>query len=80
MKKRRPAARYFKTIACPVCDGQIKLRTSTGYFETYPDDTTQAVSDTLALPQCGSCREVFLTSRFEKMVEKDLSLLPEEKP
>lgn len=76
-KKKRPGAHYFKTQQCPLCEGQIKLRTSTRYFEAYPDGVVLTVSDTLALPQCGTCREVFLNARYEKMVEKDLRLSPE---
>ena len=72
--KKRPGARRFKAFPCPACGGQVKLRTSTRHYESYPDGMVLTVSDTLALPQCGTCREVFLNDYFEKKVEADLSL------
>jgi hypothetical protein len=36
------------------------------------------VSDALALPQCGTCREVFLNEHFARKVEADLRLTPGE--
>jgi hypothetical protein len=60
----------FKAFECP-CGGQVKLYKNTGYAVVYPDGSSFVVSDSLALPQCGSCREVFLTPRFEKKVEQD---------
>jgi len=78
MKKKRPAARRFQAMPCPACGGQVKLRKATRYAETYPDGMVLTVSDALALPQCGTCREVFLNEHFERKVEADLKLTPGE--
>lgn len=56
----------------------MKLRKATGYAETYPDGMVLTVSDALALPQCGTCREVYLNTYYEKKVEADLRLTPGE--
>lgn len=78
--KKRPAARRFRAFPCPACGGQVKLRKATRHSESYPDGMVLTVSDELPLPQCGTCREVFLDTYFEKKVEADLSLDPERKP
>jgi hypothetical protein len=78
MKKKRSARRSPAT-PCPACGGQVLLRKATGYAETYPDGMVLTVSDALALPQCGTCREVYLNTYYEKKVEEDLRLDPEKR-